>query len=100
MAKSLTQLAHEVILEVGRAREQWGADFDEKNTLNDWVTYIGIYTGKAAEMRAPKEDVEKNLRKAAGLVLSALYHATNDLLAPRHYDAQPRPASLPDINVQ
>lgn len=98
MEITIEQIADDAVKEVLRARKQWGTAFDEKNTLNDWTTYIGIYTGKAASMGISKDEVVTNLRKAAGLVLSALYHAQNDKLAPRHYDGQPRPESLPEID--
>ena len=98
MAKTIDELANDVAREVHRARVQWGIDFDMKNTLNDWTTYIGIYTGQAAKMGASKDEVVTNLRKAAGLALLALFHAENDILAPRHYDGQPRPESLPEID--
>jgi hypothetical protein len=87
----------QVVQEVQRAREMWGTRFDEKNTLNDWIAYVSIYLGRAAVMGTPKEEVKKNIRKAAALVFSALYWAENDSLAPRHYDDEPRPTSLPDI---
>jgi hypothetical protein len=94
---TIEQLGKNVVEEVLRARKMWGTEFDLKNTLNDWVSYINSYTAKASRMGAPKEEVVTNLRKAAGLALSALYHAENDLLAPRHYETQQRPTSLPDI---
>lgn len=97
--KDIQTIASDVLTEVRRAREQWGTDFDEKNTLNDWVTYINIYLGKAASMGVPKDEVVKNLRKAAGLALSALYMTENGVVPPRHYDGQKRPESLPEIGV-
>jgi hypothetical protein len=92
-------IANNVGSEVLRAREQWGVDFDSKNTLNDWVVYVNIYLAKATAMGASEEEVKKGLRKAAGLVFSALYHAENGGFAPRHYDGQARPQSLPEIKV-
>lgn len=91
------ELSNSVLAEVQRAKEMWPGDFDDKNTLNDWATFINIYFGRAAAMGTSKEDVVKNIRKAAGLALNALYYAENGLLAPRHYDGQPRPVSPPDI---
>ena len=99
MAKTVEELGQTVVEEVNRARRQWGTEFDLKNTLNDWVTYTGSYMSAAAKMGASRDDVVTNLRKAAGLALSALYHAENDLLAPRHYENQERPRSLPDIEA-
>jgi hypothetical protein len=95
--KTIEELSSEVLKEVLRARQQWGTAFDEKNTLNDWAAYINIYLGQATTMEVSDEDVRTNLRKAAGLALSALYHAENNSLAPRHYDSQKRPESLPEI---
>lgn len=98
--KTIEDLGVDVVQEVLRARKQWGTQFDLKNTLNDWMAYVQIYMGQAAKMGASKDDVTTNLRKAAGLVLSTLYHAENDLLAPRHYDGQQRPKSLPEIDEE
>jgi hypothetical protein len=84
--KSLEQVSQVVLDEVLRARALWGVEFDLLNTLNDWAAYINIYLGKATAMRASADEVKTNLRKAAGLVLSALYHAENGTVAPRHYD--------------
>lgn len=97
--KTIQAVTGEVLLEVMRAHEQWGTKFDEKNTLNDWIAYINIYLGKASSMGASKETVKKELRKAAGLAMSALFHAENESLAPRHYDGQLRPESLPEIST-
>jgi hypothetical protein len=95
--KTLEAVSELVLKEVLRARKQWGTSFDEKNTLNDWCAYVNIYLGNAAKIGGTLEEVKTNLRKAAGLVLSALYWAENDALAPRHYDNQPRPKSLPEV---
>ncbi len=101
--KTLQDVSALVLAEVARAQAQWGTSLgpycaiDEKNTLNDWAAYINIYLGHATGMGASKEEVVRGLRKAAGLTLAALLYAENDALAPRHYDGQERPASLPEI---
>jgi hypothetical protein len=92
------EILEQIALESERARKQWGTTFDDKNTLNDWAVYVNIYLGKATAMGATKEEVVKNLIKAAGLLVSALDRAVNDKFAPRHYEGQPRPTSLPEIN--
>lgn len=84
--KSIYEVGGNVICESIRAREIWGLAFDEKNTLNDWAAYMNLYIGKATAMGATPEEVKRNLRKAGGLVLSALYQAENGGFAPRHYD--------------
>jgi hypothetical protein len=83
--------------EVERAKLQWGEEFDQKNTLNDWVTYTNIYMSKAADMGRTVEEQEKYLRKAAGLLINALVMLKNTGFAPRHYESQTRPVSLPEI---
>lgn len=95
--KTVKETADEIVAEVERAEKMWGTDFDSKNTLNDWAAYINIYLGKAAVMGASKDEVVKNLRKAAGLTLTVLRWTEADALAPRHYDGQSRPDSLPEV---
>lgn len=66
---------------------KWGTEFDDKNTLNDWITYIGMYGSYAAKMGASKEDQRNNMLKVAALAIAAL--ETFDRkggFAPRHYD--------------
>jgi hypothetical protein len=66
---------------------KWGKEFDDKNTLNDWLTYIGIYGSYAAKMRISKEEQRNNMLKVAALAVAALEtFDRNDGFAPRHYD--------------
>ena len=96
--KSFVDVEAEVMAEVNRARHMWGIENDSNNTLNDWIAFINIYLGKASSMNAPRAVMIRDLRKAAVLAISALFHAENDRLAPRHYDGCPRPLSLPEID--
>jgi hypothetical protein len=89
-----------VAQEIERAEKEWGHEFDKKNTLNDWVAYAQIYVGKAVEMGATQENIEKNLRKAAGILISALVQQKVTGFAPRHYEGQERPKSLPEIGKE
>lgn len=97
MKKTLLDVSNLVLKETRRAEKMWGSDFDEKNTLNDWVSYINGYLARASDMGTSLSVVKSNLRKAAGLALSALLYAENDALAPRHYDTKRRPKSLPEV---
>jgi hypothetical protein len=66
---------------------KWGDEFDKKNTLNDWVTYINIYAGQAAKMGNSKEEQRTQMLKVATLAVAALERFDeNDGFAPRHYD--------------
>ena len=67
--------------------KRWGNAFDDKNTLNDWVTYINHYLADASKMPVPVETQRKNLLKAATLCIAALETLDrNGTFAPRHYD--------------
>jgi len=67
---------------------KWGVGFDDKNTMNDWFTYIAIYGGRACEMARTKEEQRKFLLKTATLAVAALEaFDRNDGMAPRHYDS-------------
>jgi len=74
--------------------EKWGEDFDNKNTINDWVTFINMYASDAAKLKysdpsSPSQDpkeIRKKLVKAAGLCFSAIRKLDLGGFAPRHYD--------------
>lgn len=68
-------------------QEKWGTEFDDKNTLNDWVTYIVRYAGNAAEMGMTPETQREQLRKVAALAIAAIEtFDRNGGFPPRHYD--------------
>lgn len=93
----MARILSDIVKEIERAKQQWGEDFDLKNTQNDWEHYIVKYVSKAGEMGATFEEVETNLRKAAGLIITAIDMHQRTGFAPRHYEGQTRPASLPEI---
>jgi len=93
----IQKILEDIGLEVTRAKQQWGEEFDKKNTQNDWEHYVSKYIVKAGEMGATFEEVETNLRKAAGVIISAIDMHRRQGFAPRHYEGQTRPASLPEI---
>jgi hypothetical protein len=76
----------EIGREIERAKEEWGEEFDRKNNLDNWVTYAVKYLGKAAAMGATVEEQETNLRKAAGVLISAIDMLKREGFAPRHYE--------------
>jgi hypothetical protein len=89
----MEQLLTDVRTELERA-EQWGTDFDDANTINDWISYITGYTGHvydyARSSRGRVQDldgVRSELLKVAGLALSAVKAMDrNGSFPPRHYD--------------
>jgi hypothetical protein len=66
---------------------QWGQEFDDKNTLNDWATYIIIYLGNATSMGTDPAEQRRQLIKVATLSVAALESFDrNNGFPPRHYD--------------
>ena len=73
----------------------WGNKFDDKNTANDWASYIhnyvsiGVYSGR--EAKYTPERFREHLIKAATLCVAAVEAIDrNGNCAPRHYEDLPR----------
>jgi hypothetical protein len=81
---TIKQIYEQIDAERAYAYEKWGDEFDSKNTLNDWASYIIIYLGKAVAMPFDKENTRKQLIKVAGLVINAIDKL--DAMPKRHYD--------------
>lgn len=62
---------------------KWGADFDNKNTPNDWVAYIAKYLGNAVTLPWNKAAFRTAILKVATLCVAVL---EREEYAPRHYD--------------
>jgi hypothetical protein len=66
---------------------KWGTSFDDKNTANDWVTYINQYASEAAQLDFDDEIFAQKMVKVAALATAALEaQKRNGGLPPRHYD--------------
>ncbi len=73
---------------------RWGTRFDDRNTINDFVTYITRYAGNAAfepdfhkTQVARREHQRQQLVKVAALAVAAIETIDrNGELARRHYD--------------
>jgi len=76
----MEKVLEEIKKERERQESHWGTDFDDKNTLNDWVAYIMIKAGQAASMFSSPEKQRENLLKTAAwqLLLVKLLIATMD----------------------
>ena len=84
---SFQTVLEEIRVERAYQDDEWGMEFDDNNTLNDWVTYIMIYVSQAARMDVPHEGSRKNMLKAATLAVAAIESFDrNGQFAPRHYE--------------
>lgn len=86
MVNIYKEIFAQVEAELDYARNKWGSDFDDKNTLNDWAAYTINYLGQALRMDADKDKQEVALLKTIGLLVNALARVKNDDVAKRHYD--------------
>ena len=81
----------DIFVKVNHEREyqegKWGSEFDNKNTLNDWVNYICHYATKSS-MEHDELTAQRNcLIKVAALAFAALEASyRNDGFPKRHYD--------------
>lgn len=67
--------------------EMWGTRFDDNNTINDWVTHIVKYCGRATVFEADPENQREAMIKVAALAVAALEtFDRNGRFAPRHYE--------------
>jgi hypothetical protein len=94
----LNAVLYDVEREVARAKATWGEEFDRRNTLNDWVTYAISFAADATKSDMSTKDQEVNLRKAAGLLVSAITMLRTTGFAPRHFEGQTLPPHLPEID--
>lgn len=68
--------------------ERWGPDFDDKNTKNDWVSYICRYACSGAAMDQDTSEFVDAMFKVAALAVAAIEAgARNDGYPLRHYDS-------------
>lgn len=66
---------------------KWGTEFDDKNTANDWVSYLTRYAAKAAEFELTPEAFEIAMVKVASIAVAAIEASRrNGGPALRHYD--------------
>lgn len=91
MSVNRPHILADVAEERERQEELWGNEFDDKNNINDWCTYICRYASTAAfvppnpEQGATQREL---LVKTAALALAALeaFDRNNGKFPSRHYD--------------
>jgi len=82
----------QIVLDEVRAEREyqdrkWGTAFDDKNTVNDWGAYAGIYIANATTMKATPAEQRAGILKAATLLIAAIEACDRNGGFPnRHYD--------------
>ena len=68
--------------------EKWGTEFDDKNTMNDWIAYLSKYNGQALTLENNNAgNFVTNMYKVAGIAVAAIEAVSrNGGLPKRHYD--------------
>jgi hypothetical protein len=89
--KQFESIVAEIKAEKEYAENLWGTEFDDKNTANDWASYLMIYAGRAVEMDRTTRlfnpiRFRTDMLKVAGLAISAIQTLDRNGIAKRHYD--------------
>ena len=88
--KQFESIVAEIKAEKEYAENLWGTEFDDKNTANDWASYLMIYAGRAVEMDRTRLfnpiRFRTDMLKVAGLAISAIQTLDRNGIAKRHYD--------------
>lgn len=66
---------------------RWGTDFDDKNTINDWTTYLCRYATRGTRIDDGPHEFLVHLIKVAAIAMAAYEtYARKRGFASRHYD--------------
>ena len=86
--EALDRIFEEIHEERVYQEERWGTEFDDRNTANDWVSYIIRYASNGCAFNMSQEDFETAMKKVATLAVAAIETSRrNGGPAKRHYDA-------------
>jgi hypothetical protein len=68
--------------------QRWGEEFDNKNTPNDWLAFIGAYIGRAFTFPFDAIAFKKGLVKVAAVCFAAIEACdrAGGNMPKRHYD--------------
>ena len=82
----IDSIVSDIMDELDGSASEWGKDFDAKNTLNDWTSFVCDYASSAGHWKNPLSESREKLIKAAGLCINAIRQIDSGTLAKRHYD--------------
>lgn len=82
-----SNIFNDILKEREYQNRKWGVSVDDKNTINDWTSFMVNYLGKAIAMANSKEEQRLYLIKVAALAVAALESFDrNNGFPNRHYD--------------
>lgn len=77
------EIFKEIVAEREYQDKKWGTAFDDKNTVNDWVSYLVKYTGMAVTLPWDRTAFRTAIKKVAAICFAIL---ERDEYPKRHYD--------------
>lgn len=84
---SLQKVFDEIQAERNYQNRGWGDEFDNKNSLDNWVSYIITYCGRASNFQASPSQQRRDMMKVAALAVAACESFDrNGSFPPRHYE--------------
>lgn len=85
--ESHSRILREVSEERKYQHSKWENDFDDKNTLNDWVANVTHYLAQSSSMVSQPTQQRKHMLKVATLAIAALEaFDRNEGFPARHYE--------------
>ncbi len=66
--------------------KKWGLEFDKKNTVNDWSSYVLTYLANATAMPTGSDEYRRLMIKVAALSFAAIELHDDRLMPRRHYE--------------
>jgi len=87
MSEITDKIVQDIAAEYEYQLEKWGVEFDDKNTVNDWVAYLANYSSRASNMESPPSRQRESMVKVATLAVAAIAaFDRNGQFPPRHYE--------------
>lgn len=83
---SFEDIVQSIVDERAKQVTQWGEDFDDRNTVNDWVATLTYYVGKASNCRPDGRAATEFLKVAAVAIAAIEAFGRNGGFPERHFD--------------
>ena len=93
MGEAVVGVLMEIAVERRRQERMWGTGFDERNTINDWISHVCRYAAGADGFIGGifyPNNFRAKMIKAAAIAVAAIetFDRMDGKMAPRHYDVE------------